>query len=180
LILGAEDDGTLAGVQPKVGKASIRDWIEQKIPHLLNYPLSDFRVHTVVKGASSRIPSDREVVVIDVGDSALAPHQSKRDYIYYYRVGGRSVPAPLFYIELLRQRLTAAALEFDLKRCTPVACAEYEGGLFLETKLLFQIENVGRVAAYKWRISIKMLSHEDDEFLATEGVISILARWIIR
>jgi predicted HTH transcriptional regulator len=103
LILGVEDDGFLTGLPSHVGKTAVRDWVEQKIPSLLDYPLSDFRVHTASKASPSKIPEGREVVVIDVGDSALAPHQSKRDHIYYQRAGGRSIPAPHFYIELLRQ-----------------------------------------------------------------------------
>ena len=49
LILGVEDDGTLDGLPPLVGRTAMRDWVEQKIPQLLDYPLADFRVHTVIK-----------------------------------------------------------------------------------------------------------------------------------
>jgi hypothetical protein len=83
---------------------------------LLDYPISDFRVHTVIKSGPSRIPADKEVIVIDVGDSAAAPHQNKRDRIYYRREGGRSARAPHFYLEILRQRLTNPVLEFKLKK----------------------------------------------------------------
>jgi predicted HTH transcriptional regulator len=76
LIIGVADDGTPDGLPPLVG-GTLRDWVEQMVPHLLDYPLSDFRVHTVVKSNSSRIPPGREVIVIDVGDSATAPHQSR-------------------------------------------------------------------------------------------------------
>jgi hypothetical protein len=117
-------------------------WVEQKIPQLLDYPLADFRVHTVIKSDPSRIPDGREVVVIDVGDSAAAPHQSKRDKIYYRREGGRSVPAPHFYLELLRQRLTNPTLEFTLKKIDPVDVTEHDNGLFLEAKLRFEVKNV--------------------------------------
>ena len=95
LIIGAEDDGTPDGLPPLVGGTSIRDWIEQKVPHLLDYPLSDFRVHTVDKSEPSRIPAGREVIVIDVGDSAAAPHQSKSENIYYRREGGDQNVLPI-------------------------------------------------------------------------------------
>jgi hypothetical protein len=81
LILGVKDDGTPDGLPPLVGQTAMRDWVEQRIPHLLDYPLADFRVHTVIKSDPSRIPDGREVVVIDVGDSAAAPHQCKRDKV---------------------------------------------------------------------------------------------------
>jgi hypothetical protein len=77
LIIGVADDGTPDGLPLAVGRTAMRDWIEQKIPHVLDYPLSDFRVHTVIKDDTSCIPAERAVIVIDVGDSAAAPHQSK-------------------------------------------------------------------------------------------------------
>jgi hypothetical protein len=85
------DNGTPDGLQPTVGKTPVR-------ATLLDYPPSDFRVHLVERGKASRIPSDKEVIVIDVGDSAAAPHQSKRDKRYYRREAGHSVPAPHFYV----------------------------------------------------------------------------------
>jgi hypothetical protein len=36
------------------------------------------------------------VIVIDVGDSAAAPHQNKRDKIYYRREGGDQPLLPIF------------------------------------------------------------------------------------
>jgi hypothetical protein len=140
IILGVHDDGTPDGLPSNVGRATMRDWIEQKVPTLLDYPLSDFRVHTVIKGTESRIPALREVIVIDVGDSAAAPHQSKRDRKYYYRVGGRSEPAPHFYVELLRQRLTAPVLEYALRSISLTHADEYDGGIFVETHLNFVIK----------------------------------------
>lgn len=169
LILGVEDDGTPSGIQPRFTQTSSRDWIEQKIPYLLDYPLSDFRVHTVIRCVPSRIPPDREVIVIDVGDSALAPHQSKRDHRYYHRVGGRSLPAPHFYIELLRQRLTSATLEFRLRKFIPVEFIEHDGGMFLESKLIFEIDNVGRLATYKWHLAVRQYNHESVDFFSSHG-----------
>jgi predicted HTH transcriptional regulator len=94
LIIGVNDNGILDGLPPEVGNTTIKDWLEQKIPNLVDYPISDFRVHQVIRANPSRIPQNHEVVVIDVGDSPLAPHQSARDKKYYYRSGGRSEPAP--------------------------------------------------------------------------------------
>jgi len=162
LILGVKDDGTPDGLPPLVGQTAMRDWVEQRIPHLLDYPLADFRVHTVIKSDPSRIPNSREMIVIDVGDSAAAPHQSKRQINYYRREGGRSVPAPHFYLELLRQRLTNPTLEFTLKKIDPVDVTEHDNGLFFEAKLQFEIKNVGRVAAYNWQLSVRSISHSED------------------
>lgn len=165
LILGVEDNGTPDGLPSLVGRTTMRDWIEQKIPHLLDYPLADFRVHTLIKSDQSRIPDGRDVIVIDIGDSAAAPHQSKRDKVYYRREGGRSVPAPHFYLELLRQRLTSPTLEFMLKKIDLVDVAEYDKGLFMEAKLRFEIKNVGRVAAFNWQLNIRSISLPSEDTL---------------
>lgn len=152
VLLGVEDGGELSGVEPLMGKEPMRDWLEQKLPALLDYSLSDFRVHVVERASESIIPADKIVVVIDVGDSALAPHQSRRNNIYYHRVAGRSVAAPHFYLDLLRQRLASPALEFGLTSVLPTAAHALNGGIFVELKLCFQIRNTGRAAAYKWRL----------------------------
>ncbi len=165
LILGANDNGTPDGLPSLVGQTAMRDCVEQSVPHLLDYPLADFRVHTVMKNVPSCIPDGREVIVIDVGDSTAAPHQSKRDKIYYRREGGRSVPAPHFYLELLRQRLTNPTLEFMLKKIDPVDFIEHDNGLFLEAKLLFEITNVGRVAAYNWNLGVRSITHPSEDIL---------------
>jgi hypothetical protein len=155
-----DDNGAPDGIPTTVGRAAIRDWIEQKIPHLLDYPISDFRVHTVIKSNPSRIPADKEVIVIDVGDSAAAPHQNKRDKIYYRREGGRSVAAPHFYLEILRQRLTNPVLEFKLKKIEDADVYEHDDGLLLRVQLKFEIEDVGRVAAYDWQLSVRTITNE--------------------
>jgi hypothetical protein len=160
LILGVTDDGTPDGLPTTVGRTPMRDWLEQKVPTLLDYPLSDFRVHVVVRDNASRIPSEKEVIVIDVGDSAAAPHQSKRDKCYYRREAGHSVPAPHFYLELLRQRLTNPVLELSLRSFEPVEAYEHENGLFVGAWLKFEVSNVGRVAAYDWQLNCRQLAND--------------------
>ncbi len=66
IVLGVEDSGIPDGVPPTRGHTPIREWMEQKIPHLVTYSLSDFRVHVVERSTSSRITTDREVIVIDL------------------------------------------------------------------------------------------------------------------
>jgi hypothetical protein len=153
-ILGVADDGTPDGMPPLKGRARMRDWLEQKIPDLLDYALQDFRVHEVVPAQPSRIPVGTVIIVIDVGDSALAPHQSRRDNHYYYRQGGRSVPAPHFYLELLRNRLVSPKLEFALQRVEPYTFYEtaIADTFLIGFRLLFLVTNVGQVAAYKWKL----------------------------
>jgi len=162
LILGVTDAGELNGA-PRIwsGRTTTRDWLEQKVPQLLDYRLNDFRVHVVERSIPSRIPPEGDVIVIDLGDSALAPHQSTRDHTYYYRSAGRSLPAPHFYLELLRQRQTSPVLDFEL------AGAEIETWLYQGIPMLcvdakFLIENKGRVAAYKWALVPRTLNQIPD------------------
>ena len=160
IVLGVNDAGIPDGVPPMRGKTSTREWLEQKISQLVAYPLADFRVHVAEPSTPSRIPAGSQVIVVDIGDSALAPHQCLQagggaiKHLYYYRQAGHSVPAPHFYLELLRQRLVAPALTADLVDVLPIKARRAEGGVFVALHLRFQIKNVGRVAAYKWQLQI--------------------------
>lgn len=155
LILGVDDKtGLPDGLPRQVGGADMRDWIEQKVPSLLDHELQDFRVHEVQPALLSRIPSGLGVFVIDIGDSALAPHMSRRDHVHYHRQGGRSVPASAFYLELLRQRLTAPRLVFELTAVQPARGGRRPPGPVVALNAGFIIRNEGRVAAYKWRMRL--------------------------
>jgi hypothetical protein len=63
---------------------------------------------------------------------------------------------------LLRQRLTNPTLEFSLKKIEPLDVWEHDDGLFLSAELIFDIKNVGRVAAYEWQLSVRELQREID------------------
>ncbi len=162
LVLGVRDDGTFDGVAPLRGHTPTREWIEQIIPGLLSYPLEDFRVHEVVPATPSAITSGTVIIVIDVGDSALAPHQAAPNKTYYYREGGHSKPAPHFYLETLRNRLVRPSLEAELTGIDVTRANKFNDGVFVEMVLNFQITNKGRVAAYKWELSIDEMSGHFD------------------
>ncbi len=70
LVFGVADDSSFDGV-PKIfsGRTSTRDWLEQKVPELLDYRLNDFRVHVVTPSDKSAIPKGRDLIVIDIADS---------------------------------------------------------------------------------------------------------------
>src|SRR5206468_1565729 len=75
IVFGMEDDGTISGVDPQVGRTPTREWLEQKLPWFVEYPLQAIKVHQVVRSpAGSLIPPGKDLLVIDVGDSPLAPH----------------------------------------------------------------------------------------------------------
>lgn len=106
LLLGVKDDGHFDGVPEMQGGTTTREWLEQKIPNLVIYPLQDYRVHQVVPSSPSNIPAGNVLIVIDVGDSDLAPHQNAADHIYYCRAAGHSIPASHFYLKTLWSRET--------------------------------------------------------------------------
>lgn len=159
LILGVADDGTIDGVDATRGKTSMKDWLEQKLPGLVTYPLSLFRVHTVQRSKVSAIPKDKVVIVIEFGDSPLAPHQNARDKKYYHRAAGRSEPAGHFYIELLRQRLTSPSLAANITGVAVHSANSHQGRTFLETSVRFLVRNEGRVAAYKWELAVRNIEN---------------------
>lgn len=160
LVLGAEDNGSFSGLDPLRGRTSTKDWIEQKLPGLVSYPLTLFRVHTVVPDTPSVIPNGKVLVVVEFGDSPAAPHQSARDKKYYHRAGGRSEPAQHFYLELLRQRFTNPSLEIESVSMTPTHVEVLKGKLYLETKLRLRVNNTGNVAAYKWALVPRTTGNE--------------------
>jgi hypothetical protein len=169
IVLGVDDQGVPDGVPHRQGNTSTRDWLEQQIPNLVAYPLADFRAHVVQRSSPSRIPPGMDVVVVDVGDSALAPHQCLRSgsgisrLTYYYRQAGRSEPAPHFYLELLRQRLVSPVLEVKDFSLEIVGFSHQDGATFLATRLHFPIENVGRVAAYRWKLLLTNIHWAGDD-----------------
>lgn len=105
IVLGVDDDGRIDGVPTLYrGRQPTREWLERVIPHLVTLPLQDFNVHEVLPNIPSQIPRDLVVIVIDVGDSMLAPHQDINTKHYFHRVGSCSEPAPHHVLEMLRGR----------------------------------------------------------------------------
>ena len=107
ILLGVRDDGTFDGVPPTRKNTPTREFLEQIIPNLVDYPLATFRVHEVIPSEETEIPQGKIIIVIDIGDSPHAPHQTKHNKTYYYRPGGKSEPAPHFFLEALRNRAIA-------------------------------------------------------------------------
>ena len=99
LLLGMQDpnistgrhfvsDGGVEVTLPK--KGDTREWLENIISNLMEYPLRKFNVYAITrKDENSEIGEGRAVYVIDIPDSPDAPHQAQ-DKKYYARVGGRS------------------------------------------------------------------------------------------
>lgn len=113
------DDG---GVDLVVKKPSTREWLEDIIPVLVDFPLSSFNVYVVQRSSDrSQIRSGRGVFVVDIPDSEQAPHQAI-DNRYYARVGGKSRPiGHRLVLDIFgRRRDPKIALEFKIESSTYV------------------------------------------------------------
>ena len=156
LLIGVSDDGAFDGVDPIRGRTPTRQWLEQVIPELLKYSLKDFRVHEVEPSAPSAIPSDKVLIVVDVGDSSLAPHQAT-DGVYYQRAGSHSIAASHFYLETLRNRLvTPILIAKPLKVIHLAVFLNRNLHLAMQLTLPFTIKNDGRVAAYNTFLVVEL------------------------
>jgi hypothetical protein len=181
IIFGQEDDGSITGVPHLVKKTPMREWLEQKLPFLVSYPLESFRVHQVIRDAAgSIIPTDKELIVIDVGDSRLAPHQASfppDNPQYYYRQGGKSIAAPHHYLEALRNRLTYAVLEATLDRVhLGESWRDGEDFVIIAIILRFRIKNLSRIACYKWGLEVRFEADGGEDFIRTKEQFSPLGR----
>jgi len=131
------------------GRTSTRDWLEQIIPNLLDFPLDGFRVHEVERAANSSIPSQRVVIAVDVPDSERAPHQSQEDKKYYVRLGGRSEPASHRIIEDIRNRARHPNITLRKVRIlrTGRGSGQPPANSQLDVTLKWTLANVGRLKA---------------------------------
>jgi hypothetical protein len=170
IIFGQEDDGCITGIPALVKRTPMREWLEQKLPFLVSYPLESFRVHQVIRDSTgSAIPAGKELFVIDVGDSRLAPHQASYPPDrpqYFYRQGGKSIAAPHHFLEALRNRLTFAILDANLAEVhvtekTPAG----EGFVRVLILLRVSVKNVSRVACYKWEVDMALEGEGIGEYL---------------
>jgi hypothetical protein len=82
------DDG---GISNTVGRTTTKEWLEDIIPNLVELPLQTFNVSIPKRSADTTIAAGKEIYIIQVGESSLAPHQAC-DNVYYGRVGGKSKP----------------------------------------------------------------------------------------
>jgi predicted HTH transcriptional regulator len=104
LFIGIDNDRLIEGVAKEyIGRQSLKDWLEGVIPTLFELRLHNLRVSEMVLSPETalRIGTEKAVIVIDVFESDLAPHQSTTDHHYYYRVAGTSKPAPHHYLAFL-------------------------------------------------------------------------------
>jgi predicted HTH transcriptional regulator len=94
LIVGVRDPSATGEIQIDGGvrcslKNGIKEWLEDKLPSLVEYRLDRIEIQDVRRsGPGSEIKSDHCVIVIHVPPSSTAPHQA-RNHKYCTRLGSK-------------------------------------------------------------------------------------------
>lgn len=139
--------------QKKFGRQSTTDWLATKVQHSVAYSLQDFRIYDIpISGNLTE-----SIYVVEIGDSNAAPHQAKTTPpIYYWRLFGKSEPAPHFHLDLLRNRLTSVILEVVKIECAldapmlNVIDEAKQRHSELEASLTIWVKNTSKRSAESW------------------------------
>lgn len=161
ILYGVTDDGQIdnGGISSVIkGGRSPKDWLESVIPTLTDYEITGVNVYSISgQNPSSRIQKGRSVYVVDVPDSERAPHQSKRDFLYYVRLGSSSRPASHKMIEDIRNRAIHPNLNVVRSEVRGVHVQKVPHTLKarVEVGVRLTLKNVGRVKANNACISVE-------------------------
>ncbi len=147
------DDG---GINLCVRAPDTREWLEDIIPNLVEFPLKKFNVYILTnRSGAPGLADDRSIILVDIPDSDDAPHQA-RDHKYYARVGGKSRPVGHRLVTDMfhRQRHARFDVQFAFESRTwiprPILLGVPFGGdrkPQREVRLLVAAANRGRVYA---------------------------------
>lgn len=154
IIYGVTNDGKIdfGGISRSVkGRQPTKEWLEDLIPILTELEVLGVNVYEIPRQSeNSKIAEGKAIFVVDVPDSDRAPHQSRRDWRYYVRLGGKSIPAPHRMVEDIRNRqrhpavtLVRSEILFAMAKRTNPATRECE----LRGTIRLVLENRGNVKA---------------------------------
>ncbi len=137
----------------KIGRQPTMDWLVTKVQNSVSYSLQDFKVYEIPISGNA----GESIFIVEIGDSQTAPHQAKTTPpVYYWRLYGKSEPAPHFHLDLLRSRLTSVILEVVSIDCTieaPMLNAideEMQRHSELEALLTIWVKNTSKRSAESW------------------------------
>lgn len=108
LVFGIDPNTTQLQPCPESqGRQTMEDYLSNMVSECVDDQLQSFHV--------LRMNFDENdnscIFIIEVEDSPVAPHQSKDDRVYYWRLPGRSEPAPHFHLKNLYNRRVACIVE---------------------------------------------------------------------
>ncbi len=154
IVYGLSDNRAvdLGGVSRTIkGRSSTKEWLEDLIPTLTDYEILGVNVYEIPpRERNSAMAPGKALYVVDVPDSDRAPHQSKRNLLYYVRLGGKSQPASHRLVEDIRNRLRHPSLELSEMEITHITIPRSELPRVVgKTSLRFRlsVRNCGRVKA---------------------------------
>lgn len=125
-------------------KNGTKEWLEDIIPNLVEFPLSRFNVYVVEKrSATSSIAEGKGIIIVDVPSSESAPHQAN-DKKYYARISGKSQPIRHRMVMDIVGRAKHPKMELTC-RIIRDKIGKYSGSRDLELELFCR--NVGRMYA---------------------------------
>lgn len=129
--LKVDDQG---GVSLNLGNGT-REWLEDIVPKLVDFPLSKINVYELVAkdNEATQIKADKGIFIIDIPSSEQAPHQAI-DNLYYARVGGKSKPINhRFVMDIIgRAKHPKLKMEVKLMLAEESSRARYSGSKNLE------------------------------------------------
>ena len=103
------------GGVPLPDRGDLKSWLEDKVPHLADPPLSQLKVALIEHGPSNPgISPGHAVIILHIPDSAMAPHQA-RDRKFYTRLGSKLSPLPTRAILDIAQRIRHPMLRAEAK-----------------------------------------------------------------
>ena len=126
-------------------KNGIKEWLEDIIPQLVDFPLARFNIYVVVGDApTSGIAAGKGLILVEIPESESAPHQAN-DNRYYARVGGKSRPIPHRLVLDIMGRARHPKMNVT---CKVIPEGRYDGSKkrYVPT-LQFICQNQGRVFA---------------------------------
>ncbi len=183
IIYGLTDKGQvdLGGVSRIAkGNRSTKEWIEDLVPSLTDYEILGVNVYEITgKGSKAQIQSGKALYVVDIPDSERAPHQSRRDWRYYVRLGSKSQPAPHRLVEDIRNRarypdVTVKLIEIQSVGIPTSLLPEVRGSLAIHMKM--DLKNTGRIKANNTCVLIQPLhtgvsvtAFQGDEHISPRG-----------
>jgi len=171
IVFGMTDPTDLSEREVDVGGVSLslkgrntKEWLEDVIPHLVEFPLNGFSVFALTResGAPS-VEDGRGLILVHVNDSSEAPHQA-RDNKYYIRVGGKSRPAGHRIVSDIFNRGSHAEFEVNLSLCSETWIPQDPMGIPMpmggkpkpkrSVDLVFAATNTGAVYAQFIRVRV--------------------------
>jgi len=158
IAIGVSDDRKLEPCAERIGNTRTKDALSSLVETSVEYSLQEFEIHRV----GFKHEPENSIFVIKIADSATAPHQSKYDKTYYWRLEGKTDRAPHFHLDLLRNRFTKSVLKVVevTHRIADQSYRSRNNRTMLKVFLNVRVKNTSMQSATAWGVHVK-LSEED-------------------